>query len=116
MKPRPSSTNFSAQRAQQLGKQTLDIEAAAISALKARINDDFSRAVECILTSRGRVIVSGMGKSGHVARKIAASVRQLGVQRFDLKYASGPMPHEQLMRSIELYATRVVPLVKDMLA
>jgi hypothetical protein len=43
-------------------------------------------------------------------------VKQLGVQRFDLKYANGPMPHSQLMRSIELYATRVVPLVRDMLS
>ncbi len=82
MKPRPSPTNFSAQRAQQLGKQTLDIEAAAISALKARINDDFSRAVECILTSRGRVIVSGMGKSGHVARKIAATLASTGTPAY----------------------------------
>ena len=57
-----------------------------------------------------------VGSPETVARKIAATVTELGIQRFDLKYASGPMPHEQLMRSIELYATRVVPLVKDMLA
>ena len=57
-----------------------------------------------------------VGSPETVARKIAASVKELGVQRFDLKYASGPMPHEQLMRSIELYGTRVVPLVRDMLA
>ncbi len=57
-----------------------------------------------------------VGSPETVAAKIAATVKQLGVQRFDLKYANGPMPHSQLMRSIELYATRVVPLVRDMLS
>ena len=56
-----------------------------------------------------------VGSPETVAAKIAATIKQLGVQRFDLKYANGPMPHSQLMRSIELYATRVVPLVRDML-
>jgi len=57
-----------------------------------------------------------VGSPETVAAKIAATVKHLGVQRFDLKYANGPMPHSQLMRSIELYATRVVPLVRDMLS
>lgn len=57
-----------------------------------------------------------VGSPETVAAKIAATVRSLGVQQFDLKYASGPMPHSQLMRSIELYATRVIPLVREMLA
>ncbi|HHU37826.1 MAG TPA: LLM class flavin-dependent oxidoreductase [Propionibacterium sp.] len=57
-----------------------------------------------------------VGSPETVARKIADTVRDLEVDQFDLKYASGPMPHSQLMSSIELYATRVVPLVKDMLA
>ncbi|WP_297108515.1 hypothetical protein [Tessaracoccus sp.] len=43
-------------------------------------------------------------------------MRELKVDQFDLKYANGPMPHSQLMKSIELYATRVVPLVREMLA
>lgn len=82
MKPTPSYTEFSAQRAQLLGRQTLDIEAAAILALKTRIDEAFSRAVECILLSRGRVIVSGMGKSGHVARKIAATLASTGTPAY----------------------------------
>lgn len=57
-----------------------------------------------------------VGSPETVAAKIAATVRTLGVQQFDLKYASGPMPHSQLMRSVELYATRVIPLVREMLA
>lgn len=51
-----------------------------------------------------------------VARRIAATVKALGLSRFDLKYASGPMPHGQLMESIRLYGTRVIPLVREMLA
>ena len=57
-----------------------------------------------------------VGSPETVARKIAATVRDLGVEQFDLKYANGPMPHSQLMTSIELYATRVIPLVREMLA
>lgn len=56
------------------------------------------------------------GSPETVARKIAATVQALGAQRFDLKYSNGPMPHEQLMHSIELYATAVVPRVRELLA
>ena len=58
--------------------------------------------------------ISGFDVS--VARKIADTVRTLGLQRFDLKYANGTLGHERLMRSVELYGTRVIPLVRDMLA
>ncbi len=57
-----------------------------------------------------------VGAPETVARKIAATVRGLGVQRFEMKYSSGPLPHDRLMHSIELYGTRVVPMVRDMLA
>ncbi|MBC9226168.1 LLM class flavin-dependent oxidoreductase [Aeromicrobium sp. 636] len=57
-----------------------------------------------------------VGSPETVARKIATNMEALGVSRFDLKYANGAMPHEQLMRSIELYGARVAPLVRDMLA
>lgn len=57
-----------------------------------------------------------VGSPETVARKIAGNMRALGVRRFDLKYANGPMPHDLLMRSIELYGTRVAPLVREMLA
>lgn len=40
----------------------------------------------------------------------------LGIQRFDLKYANGPMPHEQLLRTIELYGTEVIPKVRQLLS
>ncbi|WGS22604.1 MULTISPECIES: LLM class flavin-dependent oxidoreductase [unclassified Bradyrhizobium] len=51
-----------------------------------------------------------------VARKIAATVKALGLARFQLKYSAGPLPHEKLMKSIELYGRKVVPMVRDMLA
>jgi alkanesulfonate monooxygenase SsuD/methylene tetrahydromethanopterin reductase-like flavin-dependent oxidoreductase (luciferase family) len=57
-----------------------------------------------------------VGSPETVARKIAATIKALGIQRFHLKYSAGPLPHEKLMKSIELYGTRVVPLVNDMLA
>lgn len=56
------------------------------------------------------------GSPETVARKIAAAVRTLGAERFDLKYANGSMPHSTLMRSIELYGTKVAPMVDDLLA
>ena len=57
-----------------------------------------------------------VGSPGTVARKIATTVRSLGLSRFDLKYANGPMPHGQLLRSIELYGTQVAPRVRELLA
>jgi probable LLM family oxidoreductase len=57
-----------------------------------------------------------VGSPETVARKIAATVKALGLSRFQLKYSAGPLPHDNLMRSIELYGRKVVPLVRDMLA
>lgn len=57
-----------------------------------------------------------VGSPETVARKIAASARALGLARFDLKYANGTLPHDLLLRSIELYGTQVAPLVKELLA
>ena len=57
-----------------------------------------------------------VGSPETVAQKIATAARALGLSRFDLKYANGPMPHSQLMRSIELYGTQVVPRVRELLA
>jgi alkanesulfonate monooxygenase SsuD/methylene tetrahydromethanopterin reductase-like flavin-dependent oxidoreductase (luciferase family) len=57
-----------------------------------------------------------VGAPETVARKIAATVKTLGAARFDLKYSAGPLPHEKMMRSIELYGRKVVPLVRDMVA
>jgi probable LLM family oxidoreductase len=57
-----------------------------------------------------------VGSPQTVARRIASTARALGISRFDMKYSSGTLPHPKLMRSIELYGTRVAPLVREMLA
>lgn len=61
-----------------LVRETLDIEAQAISGLKGRLNDGFARAVSMMLAVKGRVVVMGMGKSGHIGRKIAATLASTG--------------------------------------
>lgn len=57
-----------------------------------------------------------VGSPETVARRIADTVRTLGLSRFDLKYSVNQLPHPTLMRGIELFGTRVAPLVRDMLA
>ena len=69
-------------RALDLAREVLQIEAAAISALTQRIDDTFLHALNIILACDGRVIVSGMGKSGHIARKIAATLSSTGTPAY----------------------------------
>ncbi len=56
------------------------------------------------------------GSPETVAQKIARTIQHLGIQRFDLKYSAGTLPHEKMMTAIELYGTQVVPRVKELLA
>lgn len=65
-------------------REVLRIEAAALEGLALRLNGDFSRAVDLVLACRGRLVVTGMGKSGHVARKIAATLASTGTPAFFL--------------------------------
>ena len=69
-------------RALEMGRQVLDIEASAISELSSRLDAQFAHAVALILASRGRVIVCGIGKSGHVGRKIAATFASTGTPAY----------------------------------
>jgi arabinose-5-phosphate isomerase len=69
---------FDAARALELAAQTFDIEARALQRLAARQSDGFARAVHAMLGCRGRVVVMGIGKSGHVGRKIAATLASTG--------------------------------------
>jgi arabinose-5-phosphate isomerase len=73
-----SGEGFDASQALRLAQETFDIEAAAVLGLKARIGESFARAVEAILQVRGRVVVMGMGKSGHIGRKVAATLASTG--------------------------------------
>jgi arabinose-5-phosphate isomerase len=69
---------FDAHRALALAARTLDIEAQALAGVKSRLSASFTQAVRPVLESRGRVVVMGMGKSGHVGRKIAATLASTG--------------------------------------
>lgn len=69
---------------------------------------DFDREVD-----HGSMYV---GSPETVARKIAATAKALGLGRFDMKYSVGPLEHAALMRSVELYGTKVMPMVRDLLA
>ncbi|MCE2027145.1 KpsF/GutQ family sugar-phosphate isomerase [Sessilibacter corallicola] len=65
-----------------VGKRTVRMEYDAIKLLEDRIDDDFAKACELILAVQGRVIVTGMGKSGHIGRKIAATLASTGTPAF----------------------------------
>jgi arabinose-5-phosphate isomerase len=69
--------------------ETLEIEAGAVEALKGRIGAEFEAAVQCILDCTARVVVTGMGKSGHIGRKIAATLASTGTPSFYLHPAEG---------------------------
>ena len=62
--------------------RAIRIEREAIEALESRINSDFSRACEVIMACKGRVVVTGMGKSGHIGNKIAATLASTGTPAF----------------------------------
>ncbi|MFK0573029.1 KpsF/GutQ family sugar-phosphate isomerase [Endozoicomonas sp.] len=66
----------------EIGRRTIQIEKDAIEAMLPRIGEDFSKACRLMLECRGRVVVVGMGKSGHIARKISATLASTGTPAF----------------------------------
>jgi arabinose-5-phosphate isomerase len=77
MVTRPFS-HFDAHRAIALARETLSIEAQALTTMAGRVGDEFVKATGLILACTGRVVVTGMGKSGHVGRKITATLASTG--------------------------------------
>ena len=71
------------------GKEVVRIEAEAVRALEDRIDEKFQKAVEILLNCKGRVIVTGMGKSGIIAKKIASTLNSTGTAAFFLHPAEG---------------------------
>ena len=65
-----------------LAAEVLDIEARAVDALKSRLGDDFLAACQLCMDTPGRIVVTGMGKSGHVSNKIAATLASTGTPAF----------------------------------
>lgn len=117
------SDHFSPERALALGRQTLSIEAAAVNALVGRIGGEFSLAVELILGCKGRLIVSGIGKSGHVARKIASTMASTGTPAYFVHPAEashgdlGMIARNDILLAISNSGEseellRIVPLIK----
>ena len=71
------------------GREVVRIEAEAVQALGERINDQFASAVDILLNCKGRVIVTGMGKSGIIARKISSTLNSTGVAAYFIHPAEG---------------------------
>ncbi|WP_114649952.1 KpsF/GutQ family sugar-phosphate isomerase [Pseudothauera hydrothermalis] len=80
--PEARSSHSTTQNAAALAKRVLLIEARAVAALADRVGDAFERAVAMILQRNGRVIVTGIGKSGHIARKLAATLASTGTPAY----------------------------------
>lgn len=107
----------------ELAKSVLDIEADSILKLKDRIQDNLTQAVNTIIKSRGRVIVTGMGKSGHIGRKIAATLSSTGTPAYFLHPAesthgdSGIITREDVVIALSnsgetLELLNLLPLIK----
>nr|SPS04498.1 D-arabinose 5-phosphate isomerase [Candidatus Nitrotoga fabula] len=77
-----NNTTIVTSRALDLAREVLNIEAEAVLALTKRIDDSFLQALNIVLSCKGRVIVSGIGKSGHIARKIAATLSSTGTPAY----------------------------------
>jgi len=94
--------SFDRKRALRLAQETFDIEAAAVQGLKARTGDAFAHAVEAMLGLRGRVVVMGMGKSGHVGRKIAATLASTGTPAMFVHPAEASHGDLGMIKAIDL--------------
>ncbi len=74
----PLPPTFDPAQSVALARKTFEIEAAAVQAMAVRVGQEFSQAVALLLGCQGRVVVMGMGKSGHIGRKIAATLASTG--------------------------------------
>lgn len=108
-----------------LAADVLDVEARAVAALRARLNDDFVAACHLCLATPGRVVVTGMGKSGHVSNKIAATLASTGTPAFFMHPAEashgdlGMLTSQDLLLAISYSGetdevVTILPLVKRM--
>jgi arabinose-5-phosphate isomerase len=93
---------FDPDRALRQAQETFDIEAAAVQGLKARTGEAFVRAVEKMLEVRGRVVVMGMGKSGHIGRKVAATLASTGTPSMFVHPAEASHGDLGMIKAIDL--------------
>ncbi|MCP1726079.1 arabinose-5-phosphate isomerase [Natronospira proteinivora] len=80
--PKTDSETATPERALRLAQDVLELEADSVRDLVKRLGDDFIRAWEICLACRGRIVVTGMGKSGHIAGKVAATLASTGTPAF----------------------------------
>lgn len=113
------------ERALRLAHETYDIEAQAVLGLKSRTGEAFARAVEKMLSVRGRVVVMGIGKSGHIARKIAATLASTGTPSMFVHPAEASHGDLGMIKPIDLVlavsnsgevdeVTSLLPVIKRM--
>src|SRR5207249_1577950 len=88
-KTAPPRESKAAREAIDRARRMLAIQSEAVAALADRLDERFARAVELLLACKGKVVVTGMGKSGHVCRKIAATVASTGTPALFLHPAEG---------------------------
>ncbi|WP_439590133.1 KpsF/GutQ family sugar-phosphate isomerase [Hydrogenophaga sp.] len=116
---------FDPARAQALGRETLDIEAQAVGTLAQRLDVSFAHAVERMLAVTGRVVVMGMGKSGHIGRKIAATLASTGTPALFVHPAEASHGDLGMITGVDLVLgisnsgeseelTAILPLIKRM--
>jgi arabinose-5-phosphate isomerase len=121
--PPPATMESPRTRILDLARDVLRTEADAVNALAARLDERFARAVELILACRGRVVVSGIGKSGHIASKIASTLASTGTPAFFVHPAEashgdlGMIQPDDVMLALSYSGesdelTSIVPLVK----
>jgi arabinose-5-phosphate isomerase len=107
----------------ELARKVLSIEADAVAALVSRLDQHFLDAVGLILACRGRVVVSGIGKSGHIARKIASTMASTGTPAFFVHAAEashgdlGMITHDDVMIALSYSGESdelltIIPLIK----
>ena len=75
-----------------IARRFLKVQSQAIEIMSKNIPQDFSLIVDCIIKCRGRVIVSGMGKSGHIGRKLSATLASTGTPSYFVHAAEGTPP------------------------
>lgn len=108
-----------------LARETLAIESRAVSEIRSRLNDDFAAACRLCMETPGRVVVTGMGKSGHIATKIAATLASTGTPAFFMHPAEashgdlGMITAQDLLLAISYSGetdevVTILPLVKRM--
>lgn len=93
---------FNAAQAIRLARETLEIEALAVQGLSLRVGDAFAKAVERILQVQGRVVVMGMGKSGHIGRKMTATLASTGTAAMFVHPAEASHGDLGMIQSIDL--------------